>query len=167
MSVGKRETGRHELLVYAAALLSLLSALSHLWAMPKHMQEWWGYGAYFLAAAVAQGAYATVLTRWPRRSLFLIGIVGNLSILALYLATRTVGIPFFGPRAGEVEGIGFVELCAAASELGIVLALGTLVLRDFSFERRLQVVIVITAAALLVGHLLHLLADGATMERHS
>ncbi|QIN79118.1 hypothetical protein GBA65_11960 [Rubrobacter marinus] len=72
-----------------------------------------------------------------------------------------MGIPFFGPRAGEAEGFGFVDLCAAASEVGVVLALGALLMRDFSRERKLQVAIVLTAAALLVGHLVHLLADGA------
>ena len=162
MAVGPRQTGRYELLVYLAAGLSLLAALSHLWAMPEHMREWWGYGAFFLASAVAQGAYGTILTRWPRRSLFVVGIGGNLSILALYLLTRTVGIPIFGPHAGEVEGLGLVDAWAAASELGIVFALGALLMRDFALERKLQIVIVVTASAFLVGHLLHLFAGGGT-----
>ena len=152
--------GRNKALVYLAAALSLFAALLHLWAMPEHMREWWGYGAFFLASAVAQGGYGTILTRWPRRSLFLAGVGGNLSVLALYLLTRTVGIPFFGPHAGEVEGFGLVDLCAAASELGIILALGALLMKNLSFERKMQVAIVVTASALLVGHLLHLLADG-------
>ncbi len=162
MEVEAAETGRQKLLLYLAAALSLLAALSHLWVMPEHMREWWGYGAFILVSAIVQGAYGTVLTRWPRRSLFLAGIGGNLSILALYLSTRTVGIPVFGPHAGEVESFGFVDLCATASELGIILALGALLMREFSRERKLQVAIVLTAAALLVGHLVHLLVDGAT-----
>ena len=161
MEVGTRKTGHYGLLVYVAAALSLLAALSHLWEMPEHMQVWWGYGASFLAAAVAQGVYGIVLTRWPRRPLFLVGISVNLSLLAAYLLTRTVGVPFVGPHAGEVEGFGFVDLCAAASELGIILALGALVMMDFPYERKVKVFIVLTTAALLVGHLLHLLAGGA------
>ncbi len=167
MDVGVRETGSRSLLPYLAASFSLLAALSHLWAMPEHMREWWGYGAFFLASAVLQGAYATILTRWPRRSLFLAGIGGNVSILALYLSTRTVGIPFFGPHAGEVEGFGFVDLFAAASELGLVLALGALMMKGLSFERKLQAAIFLTAGALVVGHLLHLLADGGTTGHDS
>ena len=162
MEVEAREIGRDEPLVYLAFALSLLAALSHLWAMPEHMREWWGYGAFFLASAVAQGAFATVLMRRPRRSLFLAGIGGNVSILVLYALTRTVGIPVFGPHAWEVEGVGFVDLCATASEVGIVLALGALTMRGFSRERKLQVAVVLTAVALLVGHLIHLLADGGT-----
>ncbi len=167
MDVDARKIGRGEPLLYLVFALSLLAALSHLWAAAEHMREWWGYGAFFLASAVAQGAYASGLMRWPRRSLFLAGIGGNLVILALYVLTRTVGIPVFGPHAGEIEGVGFADLCATASEVGIVLALGALMMRGFSRERKLQVAVVLAAAALLVGHLIHLLADGAAMGHGS
>ncbi len=40
--------------MYAAAALSLVAALEHLWVVPQHFEEWWGYGAFFLASAVAQ-----------------------------------------------------------------------------------------------------------------
>lgn len=163
MSTGTHEArDRDLLLVYVATALSLLAALSHLWAMPEHMQEWWGYGTFFLASAAAQGAYGTVLIRWPRLPLFLLGITGNGALLALYLLTKTVGVPLVGPHAGEVEGFGFVDLCAAGSELGVVLALVALMMRGLSYERKVQVAIILTAAALLIGHLVHLLAEGAS-----
>ncbi len=34
--------------LYTVAALSLLAALIHLWVMPEHFEEWWGYGAFFL-----------------------------------------------------------------------------------------------------------------------
>jgi hypothetical protein len=40
--------------LYAAASLSLAAALIHLWVMPEHFEEWWGYGTFFLATAAAQ-----------------------------------------------------------------------------------------------------------------
>src|SRR5215212_4862247 len=40
-------TGRGGTL-YAAAALSLLAALVHLWVTAEHFEEWWGYGAFFL-----------------------------------------------------------------------------------------------------------------------
>src|SRR5215217_8480829 len=46
-------TGRERTL-YAAAALSLLAALAHLWVTPKHFEEWWGYGTFFLVAAAVQ-----------------------------------------------------------------------------------------------------------------
>ena len=60
----------------------------------------------------------------PTRIVLLAGIAGNLAIVVLYLLTRTVGIPLFGPGAGEVEGVSFIGLCATTSEVGIAVALG-------------------------------------------
>jgi hypothetical protein len=88
--------------VVRAAALSLVAALVHLWVMPEHFEEWWGYGAFFLVSAFFQGAYAPALVRWPRPWILYLGIVANLGVVILWLVTRTVDIPFFGPHAGEV-----------------------------------------------------------------
>jgi hypothetical protein len=45
----------------AVAVLSLIAGLIHLWVMPEHLEECWGYGAFFLVAAVAQVVYAPLL----------------------------------------------------------------------------------------------------------
>ncbi len=148
---------RSKMILYAAAVFSLLAALIHLWAMPEHFEEWWGYGAFFLVSAVAQGLYCAVLLRWPRRPLLLLGLGGNLSIIALYLLTRTVGIPFFGPHAGEVEGIGMLDLSATAAELALVAALGAVLLRGLPRERVVVLLFVLALVGLFVGHLLHLM----------
>ncbi len=147
---------RSKLVLYAAAF-SLLAALVHLWAMPEHFEEWWGYGAFFLVSAVAQGSYGAALLRRPSRPLLLLGIWGNLSIVALYLATRTVGIPFFGPHAGEVEGVGVADLSATAAELALVFALGAVLLRGLPRERVVVLLFVLALVGLFVGHLLHLM----------
>ncbi len=125
--------------------------------MPEHFEEWWGYGAFFLVAAAAQALYVPLLLRWPGRTLLLLGIGVNLAIALLYLLTRTVGIPLFGPRAGEVEGFGFADLCATTSEQGIVVALGAALLRGLSAERRRVVPIGVAVALVSVGHVVHLL----------
>ncbi len=148
---------RSKTILYAAAVFSLLAALIHLWVMPEHFEEWWGYGAFFLVSAVAQGLYCAVLLRWPRRALLLLGVGGNLSIIALYLLTRTVGIPFFGPHAGEVEGIGMLDLSATAAELALVAALGAVLLRGLPRERVVVLLFVLALVDLFVGHLLHLM----------
>lgn len=109
--------------VYLAAALSVVAALIHLWAMPEHMREWWGYGALFLGVAAAQGLYGVALLRWPSQRLFLPGIGGNLAIVLLYVVTRTAGIPFFGPHAGEVEEVGLLDMSATVAELGLVMVL--------------------------------------------
>src|SRR3712207_8749027 len=61
-------------LLYAAAALSLIAALTHAWAMLEHFEEWWGYGTFFVIAATAQACYGLVLLRWSGRSLLLLGV---------------------------------------------------------------------------------------------
>jgi hypothetical protein len=76
-----RSEGRTQLrsraVLYVTAALSLVAALVHLWVMPEHFEEWWGYGAFFLVSAIFQGAYAPALMRWPRPWVFDLGILGR------------------------------------------------------------------------------------------
>jgi hypothetical protein len=148
-------TGRERTL-YAAAALSLLAGLLHLWVAPEHFEEWWSYRAFFLAAAAAQILYVPIVLLLPTRIVLLLGIAGNLAIVVLYLLTRTVGIPLFGPEAGEVEGFGFVDVCATASELGIAVALGAALLRNATPERRRTIVLIVAIGLVSVGHMVHL-----------
>ncbi len=142
--------------LYAAAALSLLAALIHLWVTPEHLEEWWGYGAFFLVAALAQAPYAPLVLVWPTRIVLLVGIGGNLAIVVLYLLTRTVGVPLFGPGAGEVEGIGFVDSCATTTEVGIAVALGAALLRGTSIQRRRMILLLLAVGSVSVGHAVHL-----------
>ena len=52
---------RSRIVLYAGAALSSEAALIHLLAMSEHFDEWWGYGAFFLVAAVFQGFYSLAL----------------------------------------------------------------------------------------------------------
>ncbi len=112
--------------LYMAAALSVIAALMHFWAMPGHFEEWWGYGIFFLAAALAQGLYGLALLRRPGQPLLVLGVGLNLAVVVLYVVTRTVGVPFFGPHAGEVEGIGVIDLSAMMAELALIVALTAL-----------------------------------------
>jgi hypothetical protein len=143
--------------LYAATALSFVAALVHFWVTPEHFEEWWGYGAFFLVAAAAQLLYIPVVLRWPTRAHLLAGIAGNLAIVALYLLTRTVGIPLLGPKAGEVEGIGFADVCATTSEIGISIALSAALLGDIAPEKRRAILLGAAVALVLVGHVVHLI----------
>lgn len=156
MSVGQA-ADRQRGLLYAVAALSLIAGLVHLWVMPEHFEEWWGYGTFFLVAAVAQVVYVPLLLRWPNRTMLLLGIAGNSAIVLLYLFTRVVGIPLLGPEAGEVEGIGIIDVCATSSEAAIVVALGALVLLGIARERTTLIGLVLSAILLIVAHVPHLL----------
>jgi hypothetical protein len=141
----------------AVAALSLMAGLVHLWVTPEHFEEWWGYGTFFLVAAVAQVLYVPLLIRWPNRTVLLLGIVGNSAIVLLYLLTRVVGIPLFGPEAGEIEGVGIIDVCATMSEAAIVVALGGLVLMGIARERATLIGLILSAMLLVGAHLPHLL----------
>lgn len=108
--------------VYAAAALSLVSALIHLWAAPEHFEAWWGYGSFFIATALAQGAFAVAVLRWRNDPLCVAGILGNLAVVGMYVVTRTSGIPF-GPQAAMIEDAGLPDMVATVAEVGVILAL--------------------------------------------
>lgn len=145
-----------------AAALSLLAAAIHLWVVPEHLQEWWGYGAFFLMLAVVQGLYGFGLLRRPSRPYLLLGATGNLAVVILWLVTRTTGIPLLGPHAGEIEGVGVLDLACTLGEVGIVATLGVLAMKGLPTEGRIQVVVVTAATSLLYWHLLHLLAGSSS-----
>jgi hypothetical protein len=157
-----RPAARPNAVLYAAATFSLLAALIHLRVMPEHFEVWWGYGTFFLVCAIAQGLYVPILLRWPGRPVLLLGVAGNLAVVILWLVTRTAGIPLVGPHAGDVEEIGALDLTCTIGEVGIVAALGALVMRGLATEGRIQVVVVFAVSALLLWHLLHLLAGSSS-----
>lgn len=127
-------------LVRVAAALSLVAAAIHAGLVGEHLREWWGYGAFFVLASIAQGAYGLVLLALParpawdvldwrrwRERLYVAGAAGNTAVIGLYVVSRTLGVPFAGPAQGEVEPVGALDLATKATEALLVACL--LVLR--------------------------------------
>jgi hypothetical protein len=118
-----------KLTLYAAAALSLVAAMIHLWVTPEHLAHWWGYGAFFLICALAQGLGGVFLLRWPTQPLLLVGIVGNLAIVVLYVISRTWGMPIgpdlvvFSPAAAHLEDPELLGMTATAAEVALVMLL--------------------------------------------
>jgi hypothetical protein len=122
--------------------LSIAAGLAHGLVAPEHLREWWGYGLFFALAALGQVFFGAVLLAapWrydesggltaartgPERALYLLGIVANSAVIVLYVVTRTVGVPFLGPAAGEVEPLGaggVVTTVFEAALVGVLVAL--------------------------------------------
>lgn len=140
-------------LMYATAALSILAGLIHGLVTPEHFEEWWGYGLFFFVAAFAQVAYGVLLLLRPwahdetggerndpetdRREVtyYIAGIAGNLAIIALWVVTRTAGIPFFGPHAGEVEEVTWISLASKATEAALIVCLIVLIRRTHAPAR--------------------------------
>jgi hypothetical protein len=93
-----------------ATVLAVSLGLIHMLATPLYFEQWLGYGVFFFIAAVLQVAYSMALgVAPPNRTLLWLGIAGNALLIALWAVTRTVGIPFFGPMAGEVLPVGLLD----------------------------------------------------------
>jgi hypothetical protein len=127
---GLPPAGRLGLAACAAAILSLVAALIHLWVAPEHFQEWWGYGTFMLVSAACQGIFVALVLRFPAsRLVSLVGIVGNLFIVVLYVVSYTWGMPFgptwvpFDPAVAHLVNPEVLGTAATAAEMGIVIVL--------------------------------------------
>jgi hypothetical protein len=123
------------ILLRAGGALSLLAAAWHGAVTPEHFEQWWGYGAFFAVAAFLQAAYGLLLLALGRRDesgpgpttrtvkgILAAGAIGTLAVIMLYVVTRTVGVPL-GPEAGDVEGLGVIDLASKATEALLVVVL--------------------------------------------
>ncbi len=98
----------------------------HLVMIPSHIGESWAEGIAFAVVGWAQIAagVALLLGRGSRR-LYTAVILGSAGVVALWVWSRTVGLPF-GAHAGVVESVGLVDQICAALELGAVLVAGAM-----------------------------------------
>jgi hypothetical protein len=133
------DTGsRGPALVKWAVMLSIGAGLMHGLNVSEHLAEWWGYGFFFLFAAAAQFLYGLVLIVQPwnydqtggrreggryARIFYRAGIAGNAFLIVLYLVTRTVGIPWLGPAAGQTEPFTPLGLLTKCLEAALVASL--------------------------------------------
>ncbi|HEX2052292.1 MAG TPA: hypothetical protein VHJ78_01020 [Actinomycetota bacterium] len=136
-------------LVRWAVCLTIAAALVHGLNVREHLAEWWGYGVFFLFAAAAQFVYGLVLlvkpwdydvhggrrdgARYARR-FYLGGALLNGFLIALYLVTRTVGIPLLGPAAGQTEPFTVAGVATKVIEGLLVWALVRLASRSAARE---------------------------------
>jgi hypothetical protein len=123
--VADRRTQRALWALTAAALLSVAAGYVHLAYVQSHWREWWAYGVFFLATGSGQLLYAPLILRWPRAWLLLVGIVGNVAIVGMYLISRTAGPPL-GPHAHIAERAGAVDVAVTTAEIALVCVLLTM-----------------------------------------
>lgn len=131
-------------LVPAASALSIAAAALHGGVTGAHFEEWFGYGLFFLFATLAQfllGAFllfrswetrAALADPYPRVStestslepwIYAAGAAGNALIALLYVVTRTLGVPFLGPEAGEIEAWDAFGVLTTVLEVVLVVLL--------------------------------------------
>ena len=116
------------------AALSAGAAAIHFAVTFEHFNEYLLYGVFFLVIAWAQMIWAAVaLWRLPRWWLWL-GIVGNAAVVAVYLASRTTGLPF-GPDNGHTEPFGALDVVSALLELALIAGCAALLWRPSLADR--------------------------------
>ncbi len=106
----------------ALATLSLGAGAIHFAVISEHFAEYWVFGVFFAALAWYQAIWAVLYALRPRRMLGSTAILVNAGTVALWLWTRTIGVPI-GPKAGEVEPIGAPDVAATIFEVAIVVGL--------------------------------------------
>jgi hypothetical protein len=116
------------------AIAGAAAAAVHFVVMPEHFEEATIYGMFFAVAATSQLLYSALLLIRPSRALVCAGAIGNIAIIALWLVTRTIGIPL-GPGAGSVEELGGLDVLATIFEIGAAIGAVTVLCRGRRLTR--------------------------------
>ena len=126
--------------------LSWAAGLIHVVAAVEHVDEYLLFGLFFALLAPAQFAWGVLAYRRPDRRLLVWGAVANLAVVALWVVSRTIGLPI-GPD--QPEAVGPVDAVCSADEL--VLALLVLGAGPRKPLIALGTVLVLTSSLVLVG----------------
>jgi hypothetical protein len=107
----------------AAAFFTLGAAIIHFAVVPEHLVTYVPYGVFLFLVGLAQlGLVAGLLLR-PSSGLLLAAGAGTLLVIAIWIASRTVGIPV-GPDSELAEPIGLPDLFTSLMEyVAVVLML--------------------------------------------
>jgi hypothetical protein len=139
-----------EALRVGVALASAGAATIHFAVIAQHLEEYWLFGFFFIAVAIAQLAWAMLVLFRPSPAVYLAGIVGNAAVAATWVVSRTTGLPL-GPAPGEPEPVGTADSVATAFELLIAAGTVLLLLRMTSRRRPLARFTAATAVATLAA----------------
>jgi hypothetical protein len=96
------------------------AAAIHLQAAVEHVDEYVPYAVCFLLLALAQLLWGFAIGRAPTRRLLAAGALGSLMVVALWVVSRTSGLPV-GPETWEPERVGALDSLASADEVLLAL----------------------------------------------
>jgi hypothetical protein len=116
------------------AALSVGAAAIHFAVTFGHFAQYALYGAFFLVISWAQLIWPAVLLWRPSRLWLSLGIAGNAIVLAVYVASRTVGLPF-GPDLHNAESVGALDIVSCVLEFGLIAGCAALLWRPSLADR--------------------------------
>jgi hypothetical protein len=110
--------------VVCAVILLVGAALIHAAVMRAHLDHWRPESMFFLVLAMAEAYLAVGLLLWDSWGLYAATIALNLVTAAIWLWSRTVGLPI-GPEAFQAQSIGALDAICTAFELGACVLVAT------------------------------------------
>lgn len=143
-------------------LLTLGAAAIHFAAVPEHFSLYLPYGIFFVLLGAAQVALAVLLLVAPSRRLYGIALAGTLVVIAIWLTSRTLGMPI-GPRPWRPEEMALPDTAATLME-SISCVLFVLRLRRLSPRRGRVRIALRTLPAVLFAPLLAFGGVGGEMS---
>jgi hypothetical protein len=149
-------------LLAAPASLSAGAAAIHFAVVFEHFTDDTLYGAFFLVLAWAQLIWPAVLLWRPSRLWLWLGLAGNAAVLAVYIASRTVGLPF-GPDLHHPESVGALDVMSCVLEFALIAGCAALLWRPQLLDRPTRRGRGAATAALLAVPLLAIAATTAVM----
>lgn len=159
-------------LVPPVATMSLGVGLIHAAVAGDHFKEDTLSGLFFVIIAVFQLGWAVIFASRPQRSLAALGLLVNSLVVAVWLVTRTVGLPF-GARPGLPEAIAGPDLLATIFEILILAGTATLVLpswREIAERTRAKVadadLLVVLALIIITMTTSYVMADTSINGGH-
>ncbi|MEA2398418.1 MAG: hypothetical protein QOK25_1974 [Thermoleophilaceae bacterium] len=101
--------------LFLACGLAWGASVIHVEAAIEHLQEFALFSVFFALLAATQLLWGILLYRSPGRKLLIAGAVMSLAVVALWLVSRTSGLPI-GPAPGTAERFGALDSVATGDE---------------------------------------------------
>jgi hypothetical protein len=115
--------------------------------MVGHFREYVLFGAFFAIVTLLQVAGAELLRRAPTdRGLLTAVAIGNGAIAAVWLVSRTIGLPL-GPERFRAEAAGLKDVLATSCEIMIVVLAAVILSRTARSLPRWSLAVAWTGAA--------------------
>src|SRR5215471_14317066 len=121
-------------LLGSLAALSAGAAAIHFAVVFEHFAEYALYGVFFLVISWAQMIWPAVLLWRPSRLWLWLGIAGNAMVIAVYIGSRSVGLPL-GPDVHHAEPVGALDVVSCVLEFALIAGCAALLWRPSLADR--------------------------------
>jgi hypothetical protein len=116
------------------AALSAGAAAIHFAVVFEHFAAYLLYGVFFLVVSWAQLIWPVIALWRPARPWLWLGIAGNAIVILVYVASRTVGLPF-GPDLHKAESVGALDVVSCVLEAALIAGCAALIWRPSLLDR--------------------------------